>query len=292
MRIVDMGGRSLGEQDEQVHEPGDDLLWNESYYLDFVSDDGELGGYVRIGLYPNWKRTWFWARLVTPAGEVAAVTDQEAPATGLTIATDAYEADLATTDPLRAVRLRLASPGLSLDLEWRTRGGVYGYQLTPRYEIPCEVTGTIGGRPFRGHGERDHSWGVRDWWSISWTWSSGRLTDGTHLHGTQVNLGTPLPWPAFTVPPGGDIEHAEGFSAATEFDGDRPARTLLSFPGQAVTVTPIVFAPVTLTSPEGTVAAFPRAMCALRSEDGRTGHGWTEWHQPPGWRDHGWHPLI
>ncbi|MER6577377.1 hypothetical protein [Nonomuraea sp. NPDC001023] len=292
MRIVNMGDWPLGEQDEQLHPPGDDPLWNESYYLDFVADDGELGGYVRIGLYPNWKRTWFWARLVRRGGGLVEITDHEAPPTGLTISADAYEADLAAPGPLRTARLRLAAPGLSLDLEWHTRGGVYGYQLTPRYEIPCEVTGTVDGRPFHGHGERDHSWGVRDWWSLSWTWSSGRLSDGTHLHGTQVNLGMPLPWPAFTVPPGGGIEHADGFTAGTRFDGDRPAETLLSFPGRAVTVRPVAFAPVTLVSPDGAVAEFPRALCELESDDGGTGFGWTEWHQPPGWRRHGWHPLL
>ena len=33
----------------QVDEP----LWNESYYMDFVSHDADVGGYVRIGRYPN-----------------------------------------------------------------------------------------------------------------------------------------------------------------------------------------------------------------------------------------------
>ncbi|MGW0804229.1 DUF7064 domain-containing protein [Nonomuraea sp. NPDC002799] len=290
MRIVNMGGWPLGQEDEQAHEPGGEPLWNESYYFDFVADDGELGGYVRLGLYPNWKRAWYWACLVTRDGRRAALIDHEAPLPGqdLVVGGAGYEASQRVTEPLRAARLRLDSAELALDLEWRTTAGVYGYALTPRYEIPCEVTGTVDGVPFHGWGERDHSWGVRDWWSISWLWSSGRLQDGTHLHGMRANLGLDLPWPAFVAPPGGEPAHVPGFSAATEFEDGRPAESLLRFPGLATTVRPIAFAPVTLTSPEGEVAEFPRAMCTFETEDGRTGHGWTEWHQPPGWRVHGW----
>ena len=35
--------------DEGRHEPGPEALWNESWYFDAVSDDGELGLYVRLG---------------------------------------------------------------------------------------------------------------------------------------------------------------------------------------------------------------------------------------------------
>ncbi len=55
-----------------------------------------------------------------------------------------------------------------------------------------------------------------------------------------------------------------------------------------MTAVPIAFAPVAMTSPDGRLAHFPRAMCEFTADDGRTGYGWTEWNQPPGWRDHGW----
>ncbi|MEV0614998.1 hypothetical protein AB0I81_16855 [Nonomuraea sp. NPDC050404] len=294
MRIVNMAEWPLGEHDERSHPPEGELLWNESWYFDFVSEDGQLGGYVRLGLYPAWKRAWYWACLVTADGRRATVLDHEAPlpAGDLTATGEGYLAAHRTTDPFRRAEIHLSSADLSLDLEYRTAGGVYGYAITPRYEIPCEVTGTIDGRPFRGHGERDHSWGVRDWWSISWLWSSARLEDGTYLHGMRANLGTELPWPAFLAPAGEGPAHVPGFSAATVFDGDRPAESVLRFPGQVTTVRPIAFAPVALTSPEGTVAAFSRAMCAYETEDGRTGAGWTEWHQPPGWREHPWEGRV
>ncbi|MEV0591640.1 DUF7064 domain-containing protein [Nonomuraea cavernae] len=295
MRIVDMGGGALGPGDEGPHQPGPDLLWNESYYLDFVSEDGELGGYVRLGLYPNWGRAWYWACLAGADGRQRMIVDHDVKLpTGadLDVSGDGYTATQRTVEPMEAVRLTLAADDLHLDLEWRTAGGVYGYGLTSRYEIPCRVSGTVGGRPFDGHGQRDHSWGVRDWWSVSWLWSSGRLEDGTYLHGMQANVGVALPWPAFTVPPDGQVEHVEGFSAATEFAGDRPSAARLAFPGLGTTVEPLADAPVELISPDGTLARFSRSMCRFVTDDGRVGHGWTEWHQPPGWREHGWGPLL
>ena len=45
------------------HAPGDERYWNESWYLDFVSDDGRLGGYG-AGLYPNLGVCWYWACVV------------------------------------------------------------------------------------------------------------------------------------------------------------------------------------------------------------------------------------
>ena len=42
-------------EDERAHAAGDEQLWNESWYFDAVAEDGSLGAYVRLGLYPNWE---------------------------------------------------------------------------------------------------------------------------------------------------------------------------------------------------------------------------------------------
>jgi hypothetical protein len=41
--------------------------------------------------------------------------------------------------------------------------------------------------------------------------------------------------------------------------------------------TPLAFAPLRLVAPDGRVSHFPRAMCAVRTADGRSGVGWIEW---------------
>jgi hypothetical protein len=314
--IVDHGTWQLGVADEGLHQPGGELLWNESYYFDFAAADGSLGGYVRLGLYPHWQRAWYWACLVRPGSPALLVADNALPLptpgrTSLTVGSLTASQEIA--DPLAAARVRLDATAallpdpaaaygdlsaaepvrLALDLEWRTAGGVYPYRDLPRYEIPCEVTGVVraGNEEFAvaASGERDHSWGERDWWQISWLWSSGRLTDGTAFHGMQANIGFGIGWPSFVVPPGGAIEHRAGFAAETSFGPDEfPVSSQLLVPGSPLTAVPLAFAPVALTAPDGRRAQFPRALCRFTADDGRTGYGWTEWNQPPGWQQHGW----
>lgn len=316
VKIVEHGTWTPGEEDESRHAPDAGVLWNESYYFDFVTDDGSFGGYVRLGLYPNWGRAWYWACVTGPDRPLVIVADNDAPlpAPGeTTVRTDSYRAEQEISEPFGTARVRLdalahvlsdaldacgdldgaETTRLSLDLEWRTVGGVYPYRDLPRYEIPCTVAGTvrIGDETFAvsASGERDHSWGERDWWSVSWLWTSGRLQDGTWFHGMQANIGFPLPWPSFAVNPPGGLEHLDGFCAETVFgDDDLPAFSRLRLKGAPMTATPVAFAPVAMASPDGASARFPRALCRFETEDGRTGYGWTEWHQPPEWRDHGW----
>ena len=38
----------------------------------------------------------------------------------------------------------------------------------------------------RAAGQRDHSWGTRDWWSMDWVWSAGHLDDGTRFHARRA----------------------------------------------------------------------------------------------------------
>ena len=44
---------------------------------------------------------------------------------------------------------------------------------------------------FDGIGQRDHSWGVRDWWSLGWVWTAGGLEDGTRFHTTRIRVPGP-----------------------------------------------------------------------------------------------------
>jgi len=320
VKIVDHGTWQLSAADEGLHAPGPELLWNESYYFDFAAPDGSLGGYVRLGLYPNWGRAWYWACVVRPEHPTILVADNAAdlPEPGDTaLDTATIHATQEITQPLQSARVRLEaraaalpvpsaaygdlaaihSTDLAFDLAWTTVGGVYPYKDLPRYEIPCEVNGTvrIGADEVivSGYGERDHSWGERDWWQISWLWSSGRLEDGTAFHGMQANIGFAIPWPSFAVSPDGELRHVNGFSAETVFGADDfPESSRLQVPGAPMTAVPLSFAPVGMTSPEGRLSHFPRAMCRFEADDGRTGYGWTEWNQPPGWRDHGWSFLA
>jgi hypothetical protein len=55
------------------------------------------------------------------------------------------------------------------------------------------------------------------------------------------------------------------------------ARVALEPNGLTLDVEPLAFGALRLTSPDGRVTNFPRAMCRVRSQDGRSGLGWLEW---------------
>jgi len=63
---------------------------------------------------------------------------------------------------------------VELDLTWTTDGTPYRWRFTTRYEIPCRVTGHVVVEGERVDvdwaGQRDHSWGNRDWWAFAWCW--------------------------------------------------------------------------------------------------------------------------
>ena len=79
---------------------------------------------------------------------------------------------------------------IGLELTFDTAGIPYQWRRSTRYEIPCRVTGTVrvGDEEiaFAGPGQRDHSWGARDWWASDWMWSALHLDDGTHTHAVGV----------------------------------------------------------------------------------------------------------
>ena len=294
--------------DEARHEPTDEQLWSESWYLDFVDVDRGIGGYVRLGLYPNLGTAWYWACVVGPDRPLVTVIDHEVPlppARSHEVRTEGLWADYTVETPLDHVsvgveafavgvddpalvygELRGERVPLGFDLEWETDGGTYAYPGVTRYEVPCRVHGEVlvGAERFEvdGHGQRDHSWGVRDWWSYGWSWTAGRLDDGTRFHGVDVALdGTPLYGTGYTLRPGREVVGTDRV-ARSEVLGPEGLPTTGSWQvGElAMEVEPVAFAPVLLARRDGATSRFPRAWCRFTAPDGRRGEGWTEWNQP------------
>ena len=195
---------AVDPDDEGRHAPSEDPMWNESHYLDVVSHDRRVAAYSRIGLYPNLGVAWWTAMVVGPDRPVVASVAYELPVPerGLGLRSGPHDLDAVVEAPLDRIQLRGSAPAeihglpvdlyrgtagtptsIGLDLTWTTDGVPYRYDVTTRYEIPCLVGGTItvGDElvAVEGQGQRDHSWGVRDWWAFGWCWFAGRLDDGT-----------------------------------------------------------------------------------------------------------------
>jgi hypothetical protein len=320
---LDLGARELVPEpsgalvpaagDEGWHDAGPEPLWNESYYLDCVSADGGTGVYVRLGRLPNLGRTHAVVSVVRRGGASVLLHDAAAPlpvgdGNGQRVEAASFRVDMAWSRPLaeftvtaRGVGVAHADPAahlrgeagapaeVELDLTWHTDGVPYQWRVSTRYEIPCRVTGqvTVDGHTVRidGVGQRDHSWGNRDWWQFDWCWSALHLSDGTH-------------WHTVSVPdrPGVSVGYRQRGAALTELtavhsvaeptaDGLFGTTVLRVEPGASeLRATPVAFGPIRLEGDDGRLAYFPRALCEVSTADGRTGVGWLEWNrvQPPG----------
>jgi hypothetical protein len=301
----------LSVADERHHPVGDGAWWNESWYFDFATTDGALGGYVRLGLYPNQRKAWYWACLVGVGRPLVSVVDHDVappPRASLEVRAEGLWADHTVEVPFdhmtlgcEAFALALDDPAESygaprgervpfgLDLEWDTDGSAYLYPAgATRYEVPCHVHGEVlvGDERLQldAIGQRDHSWGTRDWWALAWTWTAGWLDDGTRFHGTAVRYGDEaVPYhPGYVQPPDAPLAPVR-HTATAEVLGDDgfPASATFEVGDLGLAIEPVAFAPVLLDDGGGRVARFPRALCRFHDPaTGRRGVGWTEWNQP------------
>jgi hypothetical protein len=79
---------------------------------------------------------------------------------------------------------------------------------------------------------------------------------------------------------GGELIELERVSANEQVGADgliTHAEVALDPPGLRLEVEPLAFGPLRLIAPDGRVSHFPRAICRVRSDDGRSGVGWMEW---------------
>lgn len=295
--------------DEGPHEHDEHALWSESHYLDAVAPQPAAGAYFRLGRLPNQGRSHIMLAVTRPDAGPVLLVDSGAPlpahdGADMAIKASSYELSLAWQAPLRALRVTAAgaavrhddpadalrqAPGhpaeVDLDLTWTTDGTPYAWRATTRYEMPCHVTGhvTIDGERVDVDwvGQRDHSWGPRDWWALQWCWMAVHLDDGTRWHAVGL--------PAFPghgagyVQRAGEVTDLQAITAtaATTADGLFGTTTFEIEPGgHVLRLTPVSFAPVRLTADDGRVSLFPRATCQVATADGRPGVGWLEWNLP------------
>lgn len=297
------------EQDELAHSRTDEPLWSESWYADFADAAQGLGGWFRIGLIPNQNTAWFNALLCGPDLPTVAVIDFAVPlpVDPWELHTDAIEASHSVGAPLQNYRVDIRARGqtcadpsallrgesgdpveITMHLAWATAGTPYHYRLTTRYEIPCTVSGTVTVNDSRYQfdsvpGQRDHSWGVRDWWSMDWMWSALHLDDGTHIHALNLRIpNTPALGLGYLQKAGGKVTELRQVDTREAFreNGLPLSSTLTLEPdGLIARIDARGHAPVRLTAADGRVSQFARAWVDVRTADGRTGVGWMEWNR-------------
>ncbi len=301
------------DDDEDAHTPTGEPRWNESWYADFADAAQGVGGWFRIGLLAHQRTAWIHALLCGPDMPTVAVDAAvPLPADPWVVRTDAIEIAHGAPEPLCTYRVDVhakaqsyadpaallrGEPGtpveMTMNLVWTTDGTPYTYRVTTRYEIPCTVSGTVTVGDTRYAldtvpGQRDHSWGERDWWSIDWIWSALHLDDGTHLHGVNIRIPGA---PTFSIGYAQNAQAPEPRVIELDAVESQEAFAINGLPLDATVIyRPLDItadvrvrghAPVRLTADDGRVSQFPRVWATVETADGRRGVGWLEWNRNP-----------
>lgn len=197
-----------------IHEFKDHVDWNESYYFNFYDQRNAICGFMRIGLKPNRDEKSMFCFLMMPDGTVIGSREEEAFKNAeLRVKGLRFEKII----PERTWRLvftgtMLKSTGkdttaceVFFSLEFEGLNRIFDY----RDSVPLEKVkmsriaaaehmeqfGRVKGKlvidrkeyAIEGLGERDHSWGVRDWLAPTmWVWLTAQFGEDRAFNLTKL----------------------------------------------------------------------------------------------------------
>lgn len=199
---------------DTLHDFGKDLDWSESFYFSLYDKGNDILSFMRIGLKPNRKMKELFCFFMMPDGSLVGNKEQVAydspaiAAKGLTFQ---------NLEPERRWRLlfagnlvRASGPAgvpvnTHFDLLFETLNPVFNYRdcvsgekerisrsvASEHLEQFGRITGSLlmEGREYRIHGlgERDHSWGVREWNAPKmWIWLNCQFNERCALNVTKL----------------------------------------------------------------------------------------------------------
>lgn len=197
---------------DTLHRPGAEREWNESFYFNFYDARNDICGFMRIGLKPNVDERSMFLFLMLPDGRavgtrgVAPVGDSSLSVKGLELTMVEpeirwrlrYQGPMARmgTEEVSMVNMDLVFDCLAPTYDYRRSVGAEGERIarqvaSEHLEQFGQVSGAIdidGQRTaVDGLGERDHSWGVRDWNAPRmWYWITAQFDQGTALNVTKL----------------------------------------------------------------------------------------------------------
>ncbi|KAK4936387.1 hypothetical protein LTR10_022713 [Elasticomyces elasticus] len=294
--------------DESQHVSPDEAgpLWNESWYFDCTSADGEVGMYARLGRLPNQGICIFVGGIFRRNKEPVMFVDMHAPLPVTDpwvqqFSTSRFKIESRCLEPLKRFSLQLSGTGsgtshpssllpenygidvtnMHVELVWNTSGLPYMKKGQTRYEVACSVTGTITvpGNRFdlnSAPGQRNHSWGIRNWWVADWVWSGLHFPDGTDVFTIALGKG-----PQSTGGSGyiqKDKKLTEVTGVVNEFEwkeNGMPGNLQLHVKPGAITIEceSLAESRLRLFDPEGREADLLRIMCRASTGNGKLGVG-------------------
>ncbi len=170
----------LDAGDDYLHDPNEQPDWRESYYFNWVDIQNGISGFSTIGLLPNAKKREFVFALFyndkretywkEPAGDVPTDILES-------LSFDALSHEI--VEPLKEWKIRYDGNTVEAEIHWKGRYPAYnfgsgsGTSWAGHFEQSGIVEGTVTLEnsqkiSFQGYGERDKSWGSRDWHIEAW----------------------------------------------------------------------------------------------------------------------------
>ncbi|MFW9960498.1 MAG: hypothetical protein ACFFDV_05735 [Candidatus Thorarchaeota archaeon] len=174
------GMRRLAEVDEYAHEADENPDWRESYYFNWADLDSGVSGFSTIGLLPNKKKREFvFALFYDQEREVHFKEPSGSFPDDFTESMTDGVLSYKLIEPLREWRIVYRGKNLQADITWPARFSAYDFGIgsgtswVGHFEQSGAPHGEIrfsDGRVVRiqGLGERDKSWGARNWHIESW----------------------------------------------------------------------------------------------------------------------------
>jgi hypothetical protein len=195
-----------------IHPFGDHAEWNESFYFNFYDRERDVCAFMRIGLKPNKGEKSMFCFLMLPNNQIVGMRSQ-APFADSTLQVGGLTFD--RLEPEKRWRLRYAGPVATLqgrepamasfEVEFTALNPVFDYWRCvsgEKEKISQSVASehleqfgrargriSIGGTAYEidGLGERDHSWGVREWTAPKrWIWLTAQFSEGCALNVTHL----------------------------------------------------------------------------------------------------------
>jgi len=199
-----------------IHAPGDHPDWSESFYFNFYDSTNDICAFMRVGLKPNKNEKNVFCFILMPDGSIFGVKDDEPMKdSGLKAGGVQFEKIVAE----KKWRLNFSGKmtkfssdkkeqeDVRFSVDFETLNDVFDYRecVSGRNEeISKKIASehmeqfgrasgnlSVGDKEFQidGLGERDHSWGVRDWNAPKmWLWLTCQFSDTSAFNVTKLIL--------------------------------------------------------------------------------------------------------
>ncbi len=183
----DQKSSNLKVEDDLLHKPDETLKWRESYYFNWVDIGNKISGFSTIGIVPNEKKREFVLVLFFDNKAVFYYREPKLENYVKDINFMLKEKKLAYNliKPLQTWEIIFNSRKLKFKLTFESRFHLFNFGLdsSASWNQHFEGSGIISGsikfkdgtiKKIHGYGQRDKSWGYRDWHQFD-KWFAGHF---------------------------------------------------------------------------------------------------------------------